>query len=473
MGRSSESKKRPASQVSQVGKPFDGSATVREDLSSNIPKKLATDSPQIMTLKVEHALEYLEKVKATFKDRPGVYEEFTRIMGGFEKRVMDTPGVISRVSKLFSGHENLITGFNNFLPDHFKTDGKGQNTGDRVPLPPSQHMSLRVLRVEDALDYVELVRQEFKDDQAIFSEFQDTIRNYGLCKLDTKSVVKKCLQMFDGHEKLILGLNNFLPPELALALPGEKKPSTSQGSTVVPGQPMVKQENPPTKRARRAKPKPKPKPKGASSVGPLPLPPAVSSSTEPTSSGPSEVSGGSGAQAEKQPARGQKIEIDHAISYITTVKQRFVNEPERYQQFLEILRSYQTNRGNMKDVLQQLSILFNGHDDLLDQFSSFLLAGTAPQENPKGNTPRPRPRKERANMPPVNISSIDQTGTHADVSSSSLQDSSTSFGSSGGADSDEAAETNSLDSDESNESAESNPCKTSSSVSVMNVADKT
>ena len=33
---------------------------------------------------------------------------------------IDTPGVINRVSKLFKNHDNLILGFNTFLPPGFK-----------------------------------------------------------------------------------------------------------------------------------------------------------------------------------------------------------------------------------------------------------------------------------------------------------------------------------------------------------------
>eukprot|EP00639_Heterosigma_akashiwo_P029872 CAMPEP_0194682014 /NCGR_PEP_ID=MMETSP0295-20121207/12478_1 /TAXON_ID=39354 /ORGANISM="Heterosigma akashiwo, Strain CCMP2393" /LENGTH=326 /DNA_ID=CAMNT_0039568213 /DNA_START=164 /DNA_END=1141 /DNA_ORIENTATION=- len=193
--------------------------------------KMQAEVPQMMTLKVEHALEYIEQVKAIFKDRPNVYDEFTRIMGGFEKRVMDTPGVISRVSKLFAGHQSLITGFNNFLPTNFKTDSNGQlKKSDRAPAPPSQYMSLRVLRMEDALTYVDMVRQEFADNPAVFAEFQDTVRDYGFCKLDTKGVVQRCLKLFEGHQKLVLGLNNFLPPELGLAIPADKAQAIGSAS---------------------------------------------------------------------------------------------------------------------------------------------------------------------------------------------------------------------------------------------------
>ncbi|KAL1741018.1 hypothetical protein HDZ31DRAFT_46324 [Schizophyllum fasciatum] len=43
-------------------------------------------------------------------------------MKDFKSSVIDTPGVIQRVSELFYGHPNLITGFNTFLPVGYRID---------------------------------------------------------------------------------------------------------------------------------------------------------------------------------------------------------------------------------------------------------------------------------------------------------------------------------------------------------------
>jgi paired amphipathic helix protein Sin3a len=71
-------------------------------------------------LRVEDALLYLDDVKREFKDRPAIYNEFLAIMKNFKSQEVDTPGVIDRVSKLFRGYNNLILGFNTFLPDGCK-----------------------------------------------------------------------------------------------------------------------------------------------------------------------------------------------------------------------------------------------------------------------------------------------------------------------------------------------------------------
>ena len=74
------------------------------------------------------------------KDRPRIYNEFLEIMKNLKAHEIDTPGVIMRVSDLFRGYNNLILGFNTFLPDGFKISIKDLVEGGRYasknPLPP-------------------------------------------------------------------------------------------------------------------------------------------------------------------------------------------------------------------------------------------------------------------------------------------------------------------------------------------------
>ena len=66
------------------------------------------------------------------------------------------------------------------------------------------------------------------------------------------------------------------------------------------------------------------------------------------------------------------VEFDHAISYVTTIKKRFANDPHTYQTFLEILHTYQKEQRGIKEVLEQVSALFADHPDLLKEFTFFL-----------------------------------------------------------------------------------------------------
>ncbi|KZT66663.1 hypothetical protein DAEQUDRAFT_730074 [Daedalea quercina L-15889] len=94
------------------------------DLS--FPEENAAAAPQSMIaerpLNVTDALTYLDSVKLKFQDNPEVYNRFLDIMKDFKSQIIDTPGVIERVSNLFHGHPTLIQGFNTFLPAGYRID---------------------------------------------------------------------------------------------------------------------------------------------------------------------------------------------------------------------------------------------------------------------------------------------------------------------------------------------------------------
>ena len=85
----------------------------------------------------QDALSYLDQVKVQFADHPDVYNKFLDIMKDFKSGAIDTPGVIDRVSTLFSGNPNLIQGFNTFLPPGYKIEcgTNGDPNAIRVTTP--------------------------------------------------------------------------------------------------------------------------------------------------------------------------------------------------------------------------------------------------------------------------------------------------------------------------------------------------
>lgn len=95
-------------------------------------------------LKVEDALLYLDQVKLEFGEKPRIYNEFLEIMKNFKAQAIDTPGVIERVSNLFRGYNNLILGFNTFLPEGYKIELQDLiDAGHTVPgQPPPQQQQL-------------------------------------------------------------------------------------------------------------------------------------------------------------------------------------------------------------------------------------------------------------------------------------------------------------------------------------------
>lgn len=53
-------------------------------------------------------------------------------------------------------------------------------------------------------------------------------------------------------------------------------------------------------------------------------------------------------------------------------KTRFVDYPDTYKQFLEILQTYQKEQKPIQEVYAQVQVLFDGATDLLEEFKQFL-----------------------------------------------------------------------------------------------------
>jgi paired amphipathic helix protein Sin3a len=86
--------------------------------------------------------------------------------------------------------------------------------------------------------------------------------------------------------------------------------------------------------------------------------------------------GGGGGMNKKAAAP----EFDHAYSYVSKIKQRFSNQQDVYQRFLQILQRYKEEGFAIQQVKQQVAMLFKGHEDLLGEFSNFLPDPGAPSD---------------------------------------------------------------------------------------------
>jgi paired amphipathic helix protein Sin3a len=270
-------------------------------------------------LRVEDALMYLDQVKMEFGDRPQIYNEFLDIMKTFKSQEIDTPGVIRRVAALFHGNKRLVLGFNTFLPE-----------GYRIELPL---------------------------DGSPFPVYREPGRS--------------------GVTQIPLPGNPNLPPSAAQpprpGMPTAKAP----GGMLRPPPPPSSTLPPPGSAAVT-----RPGPSGTAGMPPPRGPPfpagGVASSSPP---GPSKFTS---AQKPASSPTGQDevpqpVEFDHAINYVTTIKKRFHAHPEIYRKFLEILHTYQKEQRGIKEVLDEVSLLFADHADLLKEFTYFLPDGVQSQ----------------------------------------------------------------------------------------------
>ncbi|XP_075663688.1 paired amphipathic helix protein Sin3-like 2 [Castanea sativa] len=66
------------------------------------------------------------------------------------------------------------------------------------------------------------------------------------------------------------------------------------------------------------------------------------------------------------------IEFQEAISFVNKIKKRFQNDEHVYKSFLNILNMHRKEHKDMNEVYSEVSTLFDGHLDLLDEFTKFV-----------------------------------------------------------------------------------------------------
>uniref|UniRef100_A0A4W3H527 Paired amphipathic helix protein Sin3b n=1 Tax=Callorhinchus milii TaxID=7868 RepID=A0A4W3H527_CALMI len=218
------------------------------------------------------------------------------------------------------------------------------------------------LKVEDALSYLDQVKMQFGNNPAVYNEFLDIMKEFKSQSIDTPGVIDRVSRLFQGHPDLILGFNAFLPPGYRIEIQKNKAVSV-HGPTLAETQVRCSEVSVPSQsplaghkeeRADRRAPR------------------------EDQAARPEH-------HEEPAPSDPHPVEFDNAISYVNKIKNRYLDRPEVYKSFLEILHTYQKEQLIVKDtkgkpycgmtedeVFAKVANLFRGQEDLLTEFGQFL-----------------------------------------------------------------------------------------------------
>ncbi|KAJ5591904.1 uncharacterized protein N7459_002273 [Penicillium hispanicum] len=82
-----------------------------------------------------------------------------------------------------------------------------------------------------------------------------------------------------------------------------------------------------------------------------------------------------GAPADQNQSLTPTFDIQDALSYLDQVKVRFVDQPDVYNRFLDIMKDFKSQAIDTPGVIQRVSTLFNGHPALIQGFNTFLPPG--------------------------------------------------------------------------------------------------
>jgi paired amphipathic helix protein Sin3a len=82
-------------------------------------------------------------------------------------------------------------------------------------------------------------------------------------------------------------------------------------------------------------------------------------------------------------ASGQRLTTDDALNYLKAVKDKFKDDKDKYDEFLEVMKDFKAQRIDTAGVIARVKDLFKGHRALILGFNTFLPKGyeiTLPEE---------------------------------------------------------------------------------------------
>ncbi|KAK7790679.1 hypothetical protein R5R35_008201 [Gryllus longicercus] len=87
--------------------------------------------------------------------------------------------------------------------------------------------------------------------------------------------------------------------------------------------------------------------------------------------------GAAAAQAagQQQQQQFQRLKVEDALSYLDQVKYKFGNQPQVYNDFLDIMKEFKSQSIDTPGVIHRVSDLFKGHPELIVGFNTFLPPG--------------------------------------------------------------------------------------------------
>ncbi|CAF3413330.1 unnamed protein product [Rotaria sp. Silwood1] len=357
----------------------------------------------------------LNTVVSTLVQNPSI----TRSPSTTATIVSNIPNTSSPVN-LFSNLSSGIVPPNN---TNTSTFSQGQSTSSR-------------LKVEDALSYLDKVKNQFALQPQVYNQFLDIMKEFKSQSIDTQEVINRVSTLFHGHPDLIVGFNTFLPPgykievshdhpcyiqvthpssrtesiaignnnstyNLAITTPTS---TTYHSSTIRQTSNLLNEDNEdvqiknevqqqltnPTSQAVNAL-------ISAASAPQIPYFGTTGGFSLSTKTNKQQISSNNNNNNNNTTnSNGQPVEFNHAINYVNKIKNRFHQNPNVYKTFLEILHTYQkqqkdakespatslttsNNGGNNQttflsetEVYAKVAQLFTNHEDLLSEFSQFL-----------------------------------------------------------------------------------------------------
>ncbi|XP_030956199.1 paired amphipathic helix protein Sin3-like 2 [Quercus lobata] len=133
-------------------------------------------------------LSYLKEVMETFRDQREKYDMFCKVVKDFKNQRIGIVDVMIRVKELFEGHNNLISGFNIFLPKGYEI----------------------ALEVDEAINILTNIEKRFQNDEQVYVAFSDILNEFWKGRKDVYKAYYEISILLKGHADLMDEINRFL-----------------------------------------------------------------------------------------------------------------------------------------------------------------------------------------------------------------------------------------------------------------------
>ncbi|GMP51063.1 hypothetical protein CsSME_00017440 [Camellia sinensis var. sinensis] len=142
-----------------------------------------------------------------FQDQRDKYDTFLDVMKDFKAQRVDTTGVIARVKELFKGHNNLIFGFNTFLPKGYEI----------TLIDEEEPLTKSTVEFEEAISFVNKIKKRFQNDDHVYKSFLEILNMYRKEHKGITEVYHEVVVFFSDHSDLLDEFTRFLPDTSATA----------------------------------------------------------------------------------------------------------------------------------------------------------------------------------------------------------------------------------------------------------------
>ncbi|KAK8710215.1 hypothetical protein V6N13_145550 [Hibiscus sabdariffa] len=346
------------------------------------------------------ALMYLNEVNETFQDQKEKLGMFLQVLEDLNAQRTDTAGAVARVKELFKGHNNLIYGFNTFLPE-----------GHVITIDDDNDEALpkETDKFAEAIRFMTKVKKRFQNDEHVYKSFVDILSMYWKEQKGMTDVYTEVACLFKDHPDLLREFTRYLPVSSAAAPLTQQVPcggnstqrynesnqystqsyrETNEHSTQRCKEPfkyfylmMIWLAD--LERMKRARDDMYSgsqfrRPFGSSraeSYGQNQMPAGGSSAGGGSLGGEGEGEGGGGGQGEG--STSQRLTTSDALTYLKEVKEMFQDQKEKYDMFLEVMKDFKAHRTDTVGVIARVKELFKGHNNLIYGFNTFLPRGYA------------------------------------------------------------------------------------------------